>query len=208
MSKVTYQSYTNTALDAKGIADDVAYAGGGYVLTTNGAADNLGHLITILGNTATDQSGKTFTVTGTDANDRPMTEGIAGPNGNVTVTTTKYFKTVTSVTVSATTGAETFDIGWTAAAVGAEIALDYTRDPVINTGVFCRVPSGTPGYGLEFTGDATPAGLDSTSWLAHATIAGKTATFAGAITTPVLAIRLKFSTAGPVNMTVIEPFRS
>ncbi len=204
--KITYQSYTNTALSAAGIASAVAYAGGGYALAAAGAGDSLGHLITITGIAATNHSAKTFTVTGTDANDRPLTEGIAGPNGAVAVTTTKYFKTVTSVTVSATTGADTFNIGWTAAAVGADITPDFTRDPVINIGVFCRVPSGTPGYGLEYTGDATPAGLDATSWLAHATIAAKTATFAGSITTPVLAIRLKFSAAGPVNMTVIEPF--
>ena len=207
--KITYQSYTNEALDADGIANDVAYSGGGYALSDDGADDNLGHLITILGNAATNHSGKTFTVTGTDADDRPISEGIAGPNGIATVTTTLYFKTVTSVTVSATTGADTFDIGWTAAAVGAMISPDFTRDPVINIGIFCRVPSGTPGYGVQYTGDATPAGIDqSTSWLAHATIAAKTATFAGSITTPVLAFRLIFSAAGPVNMTVIEPYRA
>lgn len=209
MSKITYQSYTNAALDADGIADDVAYAAGGYALSAAGPGDGLAHLITILGNAATNHSGKTFTITGTDANDRAISQGIAGPNGNVTVTSTLGFKTVTSVTVSATTGADTFDIGWTATAYGAQIPLDFTRDPVINVGVFCRVPSGTPNYGLQFTGDQTPAGTDdTTSWLAHATIAAKTATFAGSITTPVMAIRLAFTVAGPVNMTVIEPFRS
>lgn len=202
MSKITYQSYDAAALDADGIANDVAYSGGGYALTADGADDDLGHLITILGNAATNHSGKTFTITGTDADDKPLTEELAGPNGNVTVTSTKYFKTVTSVTVSATTGADTFDIGWTAAAVGATIFPDYKRNPTINVGIFCAVPSGTPGYGVQYTGDYTATPL----WLAHATIASKTATFAGAITTPVLAFRLIFSAAGPVNMTVIEPF--
>lgn len=207
--KITYQAYTNVALSAAGIADDVVYAAGGYVLTANGAADNLGHLITILGNAATNHSAKIFTITGTDADGNPQTEGLAGPNGNVTVTSVKYYKTVTSVTVSATTGADTFDIGWTAAAVGAMISPDYTRDPVINVGIFCRVPSGSPTYAVQYTGDSTPAGIDqTTSWLTHATITGKTATFAGSITTPILAFRLIFSAAGPVNMTVIEPYRA
>jgi len=201
MNKITYQSYDAAALDADGIANDVAYSGGGYALTADGAGDNLGHLITILGNAATDHSLKTFTITGTDADDKPISEGIAGPNGVATVTTTKYFKTVTSVTVSATTGADTFDIGWTAAAVGAMVVPDYAHNPMCNVGVFCAVPSGTPGYGVQYTGDLTDVPL----WLAHATIAAKTATFAGAITVPVLAFRLIFSAAGPVNMTVIEP---
>lgn len=205
MIKQTYQSYNNAALDADGIANDVAYSGGGYVLSAAGPGDGLGHLITILGNAATNHSAKTFTITGTDANDQPQSQGIAGPNGNVTVTSTLYFKTVTSVTVSATTGADTFDIGWTAAAVGANIYPQDSRSPNINIGIFCRVPSGTPGYGVQYTGDATPAGIDdSTSWLAHATIASKTATFAGTITAPILAFRLIFSAAGPVNMTVLE----
>lgn len=205
MIKQTYQSYDNAALDADGIANDVAYAGGGYALSAAGPGDGLGHLITILGNAATNHSGKTFTVAGTDPNDQPQSEGIAGPNGNVTVTTTKYFKTVTSVTVSSTTGADTFDIGWTAASVGAMIYPQDSRSPAINIGIFCRVPSGTPGYGVQYTGDLTPAGLDPvTSWLAHATIAAKTATFAGTITAPIAAFRLIFSAAGPVNMTVLE----
>lgn len=201
----TYQTYTNVALNASGLAAAVAWAAGGYALSATTPGDGLAHLITFTGLAATNHSAKTVTVTGTDADGNAQTDTMAGPNGAVAVTTAKYFKTVTSVTISATTGADTFNIGWTAAAVGATIYPDYTRNDVINIGVFCRVPSGTPGYGLEYTGDATPAGLDATSWLAHATIAAKTATFAGSITTPVLAIRLKFSAAGPVNMTVIEP---
>ena len=206
--RTQYQSYTSAALNATGIASGVAWAGGGYVLAANGAADNCGHLITFTGIAATNHSAKTVTITGTDANGRPISEAIAGPNGAVAVTTTKYFNTVTSVTISATTGADKFNIGWTAASVGAELMLDALRDPVINIGIFCRVPSGSPTYAVEYTADATPAGLDATSWLAHATITGKSATFAGSITTPVLLVRLKFAAAGPVNMTVIEPFRA
>ena len=205
MIKQTYQTYTNAALDADGIANDVAYSGGGYALSAAGPADGLAHAITILGNAATNHSGKTFTITGTNAQDAAISNGIAGPNGVATVTSTLLFKTVTSVTVSATTGADTFDIGWTAASVGAMIYPQDSRSPNVNIGIFCRVISGTPGYGVQYTGDATPAGIDdTTSWLAHATIAAKTATFAGTITSPVLAFRLVFSAAGLVNMTVLE----
>src|SRR5687768_15808804 len=96
---------TSAALDADGLANNVAYSGGGYALTANDAGDSLAHKITILGNAATNHSAKTFTVTGTGANGKALTEDLAGPNGNVTVTTAGYFLTVTSVTVSATTGA-------------------------------------------------------------------------------------------------------
>lgn len=205
----TYQSYTNTALDADGIAAGVAYSGGGYPLSADGPGDNLAHQITITGLAATDHSGKTFTVTGTDANGDPLSEGIAGPNGAVAVTTTRYFATVTSVTVSATTGADTFNIGWNANAVGANIYLDLARSPVINAEVFCRVPSGSPTYSIEYTADDTPGGTDdTTSWLTHPTITGKSATFDGQITSAVVAIRLKMSAAGPVNLTVVEPYHA
>ena len=209
MSKVTYQTYANTALSTTGIASAVAYSGGGYALTNPGAADHLGHLITFLNKTANDHSGKTLTIVGTDADGHALTETHAGPAGSVAITFVKYYNTVTSITINSTTGADTFDIGWTAAAVGATIYPVLNRDPVTNIEVFCLVPTGTPTYALQYTADATPAGLtESTSWIAHSTITGKSATFDGQVTFPVLALRLKFTAAGTVNMTVIEPYRS
>lgn len=206
--KFTYQNYNSAALDADGLANDVAYSGGGFALSAAGPGDGLGHIVTILGNAATNHSGKTFTITGTNPEDQPISQGIAGPNGVATVSSTLYFKTVTSVTVNSTTGADTFDIGWTAAAVGEKVFINNVNDPVINATVFCRVASGTPGYGVQWTGDASDDADDSTSWLAHSTIAAKTATFAGQITFPVFAMRLIFSAAGRVQMTVIEPYNA
>ena len=115
------KTWTPAVLDAAGLANDVAYSGGGLALTATSAGDNLAHLITILGNAATDHRGKTFTLTGTDADNNPQTESLAGPNGNVTISFTKYFRTVTAVTISATTGADTFDVGYTAVAVSQSI---------------------------------------------------------------------------------------
>ena len=42
MSRTSFQTYTNTALNATGIASAVAYSGGGYALAAAGAGDNLG----------------------------------------------------------------------------------------------------------------------------------------------------------------------
>jgi len=208
MSRITYQTYTNVALNATGIASAVAYSGGGYALTAAGAADSLGHLITFANLTANDHSGKTLTIVGTDANGDPLTETHAGPAANATVTFAGHYDTVTSIKIDSTTGADTFNIGWTADAVGANVYPELTRVPVINIEVFCRVPSGTPTYAVQYTADQTPAGLDSTSWLTHSVLTGKTATADGQVTFPVTALRLHITAAGPVNMTVLEPFHA
>jgi len=198
-------------LSTTGISSAVAYSGGGYTITNPGAADNLGHLITFLNKTANDHSAKTLTIIGTSADDKPQTETAAGPAGSVAITFVKYYKTVTSITISSTTGADTFDIGWTAAAVGATVFPDYTRNAVINAEIFCRVAAGSPTYSVQYSADATVAGLSEAtngSWLTHNTITGKTATFDGQLTFPVLALRIKFTAAGTVNMTVIEPYEA
>ena len=192
------QTYASAALNATGIASAVAWAAGGYALTAAGAADGTAHLITITGIAATNHSAKTFTVTGTDENDNAVTQAIAGPNGAVAVTTTKYFKTVTSVTVSATTGADTFNIGWTAASVGAWVLPKLNTVANINIGIGCSVPTGTPTYAIRYTYDAV-------SWFTHATITGKSAAFDGTITIPCKAFQLIFAAAGTVSMTVIQP---
>lgn len=184
---------TSSALDANGLADDVAYSGGGFALTANDAGDSLAHKITILGNAATNHSAKTFTITGTGANGATLTEALAGPNGVVTVTSTKYFITVTSVTVDSTTGADTFDIGWTADAVSAWTQVER-RVPVFNIGFGCVI-SGTPTYGVQHTYD------NGTTAFNHATVTGETTNQEGVITNPVQAIRLIWSAAGGVTLT-------
>ena len=184
----------SAALDADGLANDVAYSGGGYALTANSAGDSIAHLITILGNAATNHSAKTFTVTGTGPGGEAQTEGIAGPNGVATVTTTKHFLTVTSVTVSSTTGADTFDIGWTAESVSAWEPLD-SRVEAFNIGFGCIVVSGSPTYTVQHTyGDA------SLTPFSHATVSAETTSQEGAYTNPVQAIRLKWTAAGEVTL--------
>jgi hypothetical protein len=86
-------------------------AAGPWVPTSQ-PTDGLSHLVTIKNNTANSHAGKTLTIVGTDADGKAQTEtGITGPAGSATVTSTKYFATVASVTPSATIGADTFDLG-------------------------------------------------------------------------------------------------
>lgn len=186
-------SGASAALSALGLANDIAYVDGGYVLTANDAGDSLAHKITILGNAATNHSAKTFTITGTGANGKALTEGIAGPNGNVTVTSTKYFLTVTSVTVDSTTGGDTFDIGWNADAVSDWTWLK-SNVAVFNVGFGCAI-SGTPTYGAQHTYD------NGTTAFNHATVTGETTAQDGVITSPVQGIRLNWTAAGTVTLT-------
>lgn len=182
-------SFTPEAADALGFADDVAYSGGGYALTATTPNDSLAHIVTILGNAATNHSGKTFTITGTDADGVAQSEAIAGPNGVATVSSTKYFKTVTSVTVSATTGADTFDIGWTAVAVSATFPLNWReRDFQVSLGL---IITGTINVTVQHTLDALHAEyVASPSWFPHSSLVSKTASADGNYAFPVTATRL------------------
>ena len=186
----------SVALDANGLADDIAYVDGGYVLTANDAGDDLAHLITILGNAATNHSGKTFTITGTGPDGKTLTEGIAGPNGVATVTSTKHFLTVTSVTVSATTGGDTFDIGWNAVAVSAWHYLTNNKYEKVLIGFGCEVVSGSPTYTVQHAyGDANMTAFN------HNSVAAETTSQNDGYTTPIMAVRLYWSAAGRVRMT-------
>ena len=77
-----------------------ALAVGGAVNFTTHAGSEQPRKVTITA--GGNESGRTFTVTGTDYLGSAQVEAITGPN-NATVSTTKYFNTVTSVTVSTPT---------------------------------------------------------------------------------------------------------
>jgi len=183
----------SVALDAAGLADGIAYVDPGYVLTANDAGDDLAHLITILGNAATNHSAKTFTITGTGPNGFAQTEELAGPNGNVTVTSVKYFKTVTSVTVDSTTGADTFDIGWTANSVSGWV-FPQPSGPVFNIGFACIKDSGSPTYGVQQTYDNGVTAFN------HASVTNETTSQEGTYTSPVQGYRLNWTAAGGVTL--------
>ena len=183
-------SYAPAAANATGLAAGVAYAGGGYVLAATTPADRLAHIVTITGLAATDHSLKTFTIRGTNADGVAQSEGIAGPNGAVVVSSTLYYKTVTSITVSATTGADTFNLGWTAVAVSLTFPLNW-RDLNNFQASLGLVIAGTISVTVQHTLDglhgeyvATPA------WFPHATLVTKTASADGNYAFPVTATRL------------------
>jgi hypothetical protein len=199
------QDFTFAAASAAGYADNVAYSGGGYALTATTTGDGCAHPVTILGNAATNHTGKTFTITGTDANGIAITNAIAGPNGVATVTSTKRFKTVTSVTVDSTTGADTFDIGWTALASTPWVTFN-TRIAPFSVGVGAILVSGSANYDLEHTYDEIDTNTVVQVAFNNATMAAKTASSDVALTVPVKAVRLDINshTSAVMRLTVLQ----
>lgn len=122
MNPIRY-SFAPATASTTGYAASVT--GATFTLTNTTATDLLAHRVTVLNNSATNHSAKTLTFTGTDVDGFALTETIAAPAGNATVTTTGYYKTLTSVTVSATIGASTFSIGWAAQFISPTIGLNY-----------------------------------------------------------------------------------
>ena len=188
-----FGTYTPADDSASGFAAAVAYSGGGYALSATTPNDSLGHFVTITQISATNHSGKTFTITGTDANDRAQTEGIAGPNGAVTVTSTKYYKTVTSVTVSATTGADTFNIGWSDDVVTPMYPVNWRQGPPFSISVGVDI-SGTINYDVQHRFDdvwnSTTVGQGDAGWFDHSSLANKAVDGDGNYAYPVTALRV------------------
>jgi len=104
--------------DADGLADGNSSAGATVtldgVLTSGGtftSADGLAHRLNITDAGASDQTTATYTVTGTDKLGNTITEAITGPGSTLTVESTEYFYTVTSVAIASPVGGSTVDIG-------------------------------------------------------------------------------------------------
>lgn len=184
-------SGTSVAADLNGFGDNVT--GATFTLTANDAGDSLAHLVTVLNNTATDHSGKTIALVGTDADGNPQTETLTAPGTSATVTSTKYFKTLTSATPSATIGADTFDIGWAAGSISSSYKMPNLQVPQFNIGFGCTI-SGSPTYTVQHT-------YDGSAWFNHSSVAAKTANADGSYTSPIQAMRLMWAAAGGVTLT-------
>lgn len=109
-----------------GFASNVT--GASFTITTTATSDGLAHQVSVRNDTATDHSGKTIDLVGTDADGNAQTETITAPGSSATVESSKYFKTLTSATPSATIGADTFDIGWVDEVVSQTIPLNRHAD--------------------------------------------------------------------------------
>ncbi len=136
-------TYTPADANLTGFASNVT--GAAFTLTATSSGDSLAHQLSIRNDSVTDHSGKTLLAVGTDENNRAQTETITAPGSSATVESTKYWTTLTSLTPSATIGADTFDIGWVDEFVTAMIPLDWRAGPA----ALNLVVTGTINYDLE-----------------------------------------------------------
>lgn len=186
---------TSVAANLTGFASNVT--GATFTLSATTVSDGLAHLVTVRNDSVTDHSAKTIALVGTDGDGRPQTETIAAPGTSATVTSTKYFKSLTSATPSATIGADTFDIGYAANAVSASFWPGVARvHGVFDTGFGCSI-AGSPTYTVQHT-------YDGTYWFNHSSVAAETTAQEGTYTSPVAAIRLLWTAAGTVTMTALQ----
>lgn len=204
-----------TAADADGIfLDHQITATGAQTLDGAGVSGGVvtlaaAQLVTFTSGAGDDVSAVTFTVVGTDPDGRAQSEDIVGPNAGA-VTGTKYFKTITSVSASATTGVGvTVSAGWAITAVSPTLRANH-RLPHFEVGIGCSI-SGTITFSAQVTYDDFEAGkaADQTypaNWFEHAVITAKSAATDGSQLFPVTAFRLRVtaSTSGSVTGKFIQ----
>lgn len=189
-----------TDTDADGIAQSQTPSAAGN-LTLNGAAVSggvatMGAAQKVTITTAADESAKTFTITGTTADGAAQSETMTGPNAT-TGTTTKYYKTVTSIAVdAATTGAVT--AGFTAVAVSATRIIDHKLNE-FNLSIAAAI-TGTITFTVEQSCDDTGKKNDGTfttptNWFANSTLTSKSASTFGSQGTPITALRISVASA-------------
>lgn len=196
-------SYTPSDDNLTGFASNVT--GASWTLSTTSTTDSMAHKVTIKNDSATDHSAKTTTLSGTDADGRTVTETLNLPAGSATVTSTKYYKTLTSPIVpSSTIGADTMDIGWSDVCVGTMYPLDY-RANSFEVSLGCVI-SGTINYTIQHSFDS-PFSTTEMTWFPHSSLASKTANSDGNYASPCRATRVlvNSSTSGAtVAMTIIQ----
>jgi hypothetical protein len=201
-------------VDPDGLADGNSSAGA--TLTLDGAltsggtftsADGLAHRLDIIDTSTLDQTGATYTITGTDADGIAETEAIAGPGSGATIETTKYFKTVTSITITSPVAVSTVDVGTVDEVVSKTVPLNYRN---INAATYSVDVTGTINYTVKETLDsihdlANPS-ADS-SWHNLTALAAKTADLTSVGTVNMTGCQLvvnSYSTGAEIQFTVMQ----
>jgi hypothetical protein len=188
------ESYASSAADTDGYANDVtASSGTAFTLAADETPDSVAHKIII---TPSGSVTGNYGISGKDANGATISETLATNTTNA-VTSVNYYMSDIVVTAPSGLGAETVDIGWTAAAVTPAINITpYLKQGYFAMGIAVEA-TGTPAYSLQqsYGGE----------WFNHASIATKTASADGSLSFPVSAVRLIFTAASTVVMNLVLP---
>ena len=205
MSQKTF-SFTPTDDDTNGFAAATAGTSGQPItLTATVITDgNLAHKVSILPSGSVTGS---YTLTGTDSDGNPQTEVLATDTTN-SVTSVKYYLTLTEVLAPAGIGANTVDIGWTDACISKTIPINWRQNSMeVSLGCFI---TGTIDYDVHHCFDSVqvlgtyPSTLN---WFVHASIDGATTSVDGNYAFPVTATRLVInsSTSGAtIDFSVVQ----
>ena len=189
--KVTYAPITASAaaLNAQGFTS----TGVATAPTTSTSTDGLAHLITLTAATQATLAGVNFTIRGLDANGQVLTEtGIVGPASAATVTSTKHFKSVTSIQPDATMGGLTVSVGIGAESITPMIPLEWRS--VAAAALTVQV-TGTVNYSVTETyGSPFDTQVESLPWVSISALASKTTTLSSTATVGSQALRLMTNT--------------
>jgi hypothetical protein len=141
-------------LDIDGITVSQTFSGGGVqnfnldgVFVKDGIAsfDGTSHIIEFA--QASDETGRTYTITGTDSRGVVITESVAGSVG--TASSTKYFKTITSITIDANS-AGAIEVGTSGLACSDWVL--FNREKEINIGLGVQISAGGAlTYSVQYT---------------------------------------------------------
>lgn len=187
-----------TALSANGFA--AALTGVGPFTTFNKPADGISHQTTL--QSAANLSTITMTIVGTDANGNTQTEAIAGPNAN-TINLTKYYKTITSITASATLGANTMNVGWTALCQTPVIPVDFAKltGPMVSVGL----DGTTVNYTMQQTNVDIFAEPQTDDWFTLGTASSTTNTAAQALAgATAIRVQVASHTTGTLELAISQ----
>ena len=180
-------SFTPSAASTTRFATALTGAGPFATFTNTTTGDSLAHLVTLT--SAANISAITLTVTGTDADGHTQTEAIVGPNAT-TVTGTKHFLTISGIAASSTLGANTMDVGISPVSVSQTVPLNWRENP-FSVSLFVDI-SGTINYSVQHTFANVYATADPAqgTWVAHSSVASKTADADGNYAFPVMGTRV------------------
>lgn len=185
------------AVDDDIVAVSQTPAGAG-TLTLTGTALDYARQLGIY--SASDISNRTFDVVGTYRGQVISETGITGPN-NETVETTKYFDSVTSITISGA-AAGAVKVGTVDELVSQPVPIDRYRTSHSIGLVLTGTINVTVQAALE---NIQTTSLNTITWYDHTTLASQTASASGNYTSPITAVRLKvnsYSSGATAQITI------
>jgi hypothetical protein len=180
--------YTPITALTTAYATGVTSTGAALALAATAPTDSLAHFVTLTSGAAADLSGVAFTIVGKDADGQAQTETIAAGPNNSTVSGSKYFRELTSVTPSATMATKVMDIGIGAASLSPTIALDRLS---ISPASLTVDITGTINYTVKDTiADVFKYQPSTLPWSAISALTAKTALTDGAARTAATGVQV------------------